>query len=213
MVEWLSAVVGAFPLGTTLIKGGILMVPIGVCSLLAVAIVLERLVMLRHPRVVSPEVLRRVESHLREGETDEALILCRRGSSAITRILLVGISNHQRPKSEIKEIIEDAGRHEVPSLERYLGVLGTIASISPLLGLLGTVTGMIKVFNVIAVRGVGHPGALAGGISEALITTAAGLAVAIPSLVFYNYFVTKADGLIIEMEKASLRMLDILKRD
>jgi biopolymer transport protein ExbB len=213
MVEWMRAVVGVFPLGTTLIKGGVLMMPIGVCSLLAVAIVLERLVMLRHPRVISPEVLRQVEGHLREGETQEALILCRRRSSAITRILHVGISNHQRSKSEIKEIIEDAGRHEVPSLERYLGVLGTIASISPLLGLLGTVTGMIKVFNVIAVRGVGHPGALAGGISEALITTAAGLAVAIPSLVFYNYFVTKADGLIIEMEKASLRMLDILKRD
>lgn len=213
MMEWLWAVVGAFPLGTTFIKGGILMLPIGVCSLLAVAIVLERLVMLRHPRVISPEVLRQVEAHLREGETQEALILCRRRSSAITRILHVGISNHHRPKGEIKEIIEDAGRHEVPSLERYLGVLGTIASISPLLGLLGTVTGMIKVFNVIAVRGVGHPGALAGGISEALITTATGLAVAIPSLVFYNYFVSKADGLIIEMEKASLRMLDILKRD
>ncbi|MFQ6672064.1 MAG: MotA/TolQ/ExbB proton channel family protein [Candidatus Tectimicrobiota bacterium] len=213
MVETLRAVVGAIPLGSTLIKGGILMVPIGLCSVLALAIVLERLFVLRHPRVVSPEVLRRVETCLREGDTSEALLLCRRQSSAITRILHVGIANHHKPKSEIKEVIEDAGRHEVPSLERYLGVLGTIASISPLLGLLGTVTGMIKVFNVIAVRGVGHPGALAGGISEALITTAAGLAVAIPSLVFYNYFVTKADGLIIEMEKASLRMLDILKRD
>lgn len=213
MVEALRTVVGYFPLGTTLVKGGILMVPIGICSVLAVAIVLERFFMLRQPRVISPEVLRRVESHLQEGETGEALSLCRHRPSAITRILHVGIANHQRPKGEIKEIIEDAGRHEVPSLERYLGVLGTIASISPLLGLLGTVTGMIKVFNVIAVRGVGHPGALAGGISEALITTAAGLAVAIPSLVFYNYFVTKADGLIIEMEKASLRMLDILKSD
>jgi biopolymer transport protein ExbB len=213
MLETLSAVIEAFPLGSTLIKGGILMVPIGLCSVLAVAIVLERLIMLRQPRVISPDVLRGVEDFLREGETREALDLCRHGSTAITRILHAGIANHRKPKGEIKEIIEDAGRHEVPSLERYLGVLGTIASVSPLLGLLGTVTGMIKVFNVIAVQGVGHPGALAGGISEALLTTAAGLAVAIPSLVFHNYFVSKADNFIIEMEKASLRMLDILKRD
>lgn len=213
MIETLRTVVEAFPLGSTLIKGGILMVPIGLCSVLAVAIVLERFILLRHPRVISPDVIRQVENYLREGETSEALTLCRRRGTAIARILHSGIANHEKSKSEIKEIIEDAGRHEVPSLERYLGVLGTIASISPLLGLLGTVTGMIKVFNVIAARGVGHPGALAGGISEALITTAAGLVVAIPSLVFYNYFVTKADGLIIEMEKASLRMLDILKRD
>lgn len=189
------------------------MVPIGLCSVMAVAIVVERLIMLRQPRVVSPDVLRQVEHFLRDGETPEALDLCRRRSTAVTRILHAGIANHRKPKGEIKEIIEDAGRHEVPSLERYLGVLGTIASISPLLGLLGTVTGMIKVFNVIAVQGVGHPGALAGGISEALITTAAGLAVAIPSLVFHNYFVSKADNFIIEMEKASLKMLDILKRD
>ena len=209
----MRAVIEAFPLGSTLIKGGLLMVPIGICSVLAVAIVLERLIMLRQPRVISPEVLGKVESYLQDGATAEALDVCRRRGSAVTRVLHAGIANHHKPKAEIKEIVADAGRHEVPSLERYLGVLGTIASISPLLGLLGTVTGMIKVFNVIAVQGVGHPGALAGGISEALITTAAGLAVAIPSLVFHNYFISKADGFIIEMEKASLRMLDILKGD
>jgi biopolymer transport protein ExbB len=213
MLETLRTLVVALPMGSTLVKGGFLMVPIGLCSVLALAIVLERIYMLRQPRVLSPEVLRMVEQYLHEGEEREALAICRRKSMAITRILHAGISNHHRSKSEIKEIIEDAGRHEVPSLERYLGVLGTIASVSPLLGLLGTVTGMIKVFNVIAVRGVGHPGALAGGISEALVTTAAGLVVAIPSLVFYNYFISKADGFIIEMEKASLKMLDIMKRD
>lgn len=213
MLETLRAVVEAFPLGSSLVRGGLLMIPIGLCSVLAVAIVLERLLMLREPKVISRDVLRQVEACLREGETAEALTLCRKRASAITRVLHAAIANHHKPKTEIKEIIEDAGRHEVPNLERYLGVLGTIASISPLLGLLGTVTGMIKVFNVIAVKGVGHPGALAGGISEALITTAAGLAVAIPSLVFYNYFISKTDGFIIEMEKASLRMLDILKRD
>jgi biopolymer transport protein ExbB len=213
MLQRLVSVLEALPLGSTLIKGGILMVPIGLCSVVALAIALERLFALRYSRVLAPELLRQVEAHLREGETQEALALCRRRSSSITRILYAGIANHHKPKGEIKEIIEDAGRHEVPNLERYLGVLGTIASISPLLGLLGTVTGMIKVFNVISVRGVGHPGALAGGISEALITTAAGLAVAIPSLVMFNYFVSKADGFIIEMEKASLRMLEILKRE
>ncbi|MFQ6111736.1 MAG: MotA/TolQ/ExbB proton channel family protein, partial [Nitrospinota bacterium] len=141
-----------------------------------------------------------------------ASTLCRRNSSAMTRVLQAAIVNYDQDKNEIKDIIEDAGRQEVPGLERYLNVLGTIASISPLLGLLGTVAGMIRVFNVITQEGVGHPNQLAGGISEALITTAAGLAVAIPALVFHNYFTSKAEGLVLEMEKYSLRMLDILKR-
>lgn len=188
------------------------MIPIFVCSVLALGIVIERLFNLRARRILRDEVIGEVETMLREKRISEASMLCRRSSSMMSRILLVAILNHERDKSEIKEMIEDAGRQETPSLQRYLNLLGTIAGIAPLLGLLGTVAGMIRVFDVISAMGVGHPNALAGGISEALLTTAAGLTVAIPSLVFHSYFVNKSDGLVLAMEKHSLRLLDILKR-
>lgn len=192
-------------------KGGVLMLPILFCSVLALAIILERFMSLRRSRIMRLDVLRRVEELLREKRVGEASTLCRRNSSSMTRLLQAAILNHERTKEEIKEIVEDTGRHEIPTLERYLNILGTIAAISPLLGLLGTVTGMIRVFNVISVKGVGHPSQLAGGIGEALITTATGLVVAIPALVFYNYFANKADTLVLEMEKYSFRMVEILK--
>jgi biopolymer transport protein ExbB len=128
----------------------------------------------------------------------------------MTNITLAALANFNKGREEIREAIEDAGRHEVPHLERYLTWLSTIASVAPLLGLLGTVMGMIKVFNVISTQGPGNPNALAGGISEALLTTAAGLTVAIPSFVLYNYFVNKADKLIIEIEKNSLLLLEMM---
>jgi biopolymer transport protein ExbB len=193
-------------------RGGVLMLPILLCSVLALGIVIERLFNLRKKRVVREDVMEGVESMLRENQLSEAGMLCRRNSSSMSRILLVALLNHKKDRSEIKELIEDAGRQEIPNLERYLNLLGTIAGIAPLLGLLGTVAGMIRVFDVISAAGVGHPNALAGGISEALITTAAGLTVAIPALVFHSYFVNKADGLVLEMEKHSMRLLSILKR-
>lgn len=196
-----------------ILSGGIVMIPILICSALAFGIILERFYSLRQRRIIRYDILTRIEELLREGKIPEATTMCKRYQSSMTRILLAAILNHDRSKAEIKEIIEDAGRHEVPIIEKYLTILGTIAGISPLLGLLGTVTGMIKAFQVVSVQGVGHPSALAGGIAEALITTAAGLIVAIPTFVFYNYFSRKADTLIIEMEKNSLRMLNILKRD
>jgi biopolymer transport protein ExbB len=193
-------------------RGGVLMLPILLCSVLALGIVIERLFNLRKKRVVRDDVMEGVESMLRENQISEAGMLCRRNSSSMSRILLVALLNHKKDRSEIKELIEDAGRQEIPNLERYLNLLGTIAGIAPLLGLLGTVAGMIRVFDVISAAGVGHPNALAGGISEALITTAAGLTVAIPALVFHSYFVNKADSLVLEMEKHSMRLLSILKR-
>lgn len=196
-----------------ILSGGIVMIPILICSALAFGIILERFYSLRQRRIIRYDILTRIEELLREGKIPEATTMCKRYQSSMTRILLAAILNHDRSKAEIKEIIEDAGRHEVPIIEKYLTILGTIAGISPLLGLLGTVTGMIKAFQVVSIQGVGHPSALAGGIAEALITTAAGLIVAIPTFVFYNYFSRKADTLIIEMEKNSLRMLNILKRD
>ncbi|HXH11071.1 MAG TPA: MotA/TolQ/ExbB proton channel family protein [Alphaproteobacteria bacterium] len=196
-----------------IIKGGPVMAPILLCSVISLAIIVERSLSLRRQRILRYEILQRIEELLRDRKIPEATTLCKRYPSSMTRILLAAILNHDKTRPEIKEIIEDAGRHEVPVLERYLSVLGTIASVATLLGLLGTITGMIKTFNVIAALGYGHPEALAGGISEALITTAAGLGVAIPTLVVYNYFTSKVDSLVIEMEKNSVRMLNILKRD
>lgn len=196
-----------------IIRGGPVMVPILLCSVISLTIIVERCLSLRRHRILRYEILQRIEELLRDRKIPEATTLCKRYPSSMTRILLAAILNHDKTRPEIKEIIEDAGRHEVPVLERYLGVLGTIASISTLLGLLGTIAGMIKTFNVIAALGYGHPEALAGGISEALITTAAGLSVAIPTFVLYNFFTSKVDSLVLEMEKNSLRMLNILKRE
>lgn len=196
-----------------IIKGGPVMVPILLCSVISLAIIVERSLSLRRHRILRYDILQRIEELLRERKIPEASTLCKRYPSSMTRILLAAILNHDKSRQEIREILADAGRHEVPVLERYLPILGTIASISTLLGLLGTIAGMIKTFNVIASLGYGHPEALAGGISEALITTAAGLGVAIPTVVLYNVFTSKVDALVIEMEKNSLRMLNILKRD
>jgi biopolymer transport protein ExbB len=180
---------------------------------ISLGIIVERCLSLRRNRILKYEVLQRIEELLRERKIPEATTLCKRYPSSMTRILLAAILNHDKSRQDIKEIIEDAGRHEMPVLERYLTILGTIASISVLLGLLGTVTGMIKTFNAIAALGYGHPEALADGIAEALVATAAGLIIAIPTLVLYNFFMSRVDSLVIEMEKTSLRMLSILKRD
>jgi biopolymer transport protein ExbB len=196
-----------------IIKGGPVMGPILLCSVISLAIIVERCLSLRRHRILRYDILQRIEELLRDRKIPEATTLCKRYPSSMTRILLAAILNHDKTRQEIKEIIEDAGRHEVPVLERYLMILGTIASISTLLGLLGTITGMIKTFNVIAALGYGHPEALAGGISEALIATASGLGVAIPTLVLYNFFTSKVESLVVEMEKNSLRMLNILKRE
>jgi biopolymer transport protein ExbB len=195
------------------IKGGPVMVPLLLCSVISLSIIVERCLSLRRNHILKYDVLQRIEELLRDRKIPEASTLCKRYPSSITRILLAAILNHDKSRQEIKEIIEDSGRQEVPVLERYLTILGTIASIAVLLGLLGTVMGMIRTFNAIAALGYGHPEALAGGISEALVATATGLAIAIPTLVMYNFFTSKVDSLVIEMEKNSLRMLSILKRD
>ncbi len=195
------------------VKGGPVMVPLLLCSVISLSIIVERCLSLRRHRILKYDVLQRIEELLRERKIPEASTLCKRYPSSMTRILLAAILNHDKSRQEIKEIIEDAGRQEVPVLERYLTILGTIASISVLLGLLGTVMGMIRTFNSIAALGYGNPEALASGISEALVATATGLTIAIPTLVLYNIFTSKVDSLVIEMEKNALRMLSILKRD
>ncbi|MBW2037998.1 MAG: MotA/TolQ/ExbB proton channel family protein [Deltaproteobacteria bacterium] len=195
------------------LKGGILMYPIALCSIVAVGIFLERIWVLRISRVIPRDFLIEVEDLVMRRKLPEAVTLCKRDNSSIAHVIRVGIENYGKRREVIKERIEEVGRREVASLERYINVIGTIAGIAPLLGLLGTVSGMIKSFNVISLQGVANPASLAGGISEALVTTAAGLVVAIPAFVIYRYLMNKADSLILEMEENSIRMVDLLKKE
>jgi biopolymer transport protein ExbB len=194
------------------VKGGVLMIPIALCSIIALAIFLERLWSLRRSRVLPRDFLIEIEDLIRREKIPEAITRCRRDNSSMANIILAGIRNFGKRREIVKESIEEIGRREAAVLERYINVVGTIAAIAPLLGLLGTVFGMIKAFNVISIQGVGNPGSLAGGISEALITTAAGLVVAIPTFVLYRYLANRADALIVEMEEHSIRMVDLLKQ-
>ena len=146
-------------------------------------------------------------------EITDAHIKTIKDGSPLGRILAAGIINRRHSREIMKETIEEVGRQVVHELERYLNTLGTIASISPLLGLLGTVIGMIKVFSAITLVGVGNPGVLAGGISEALITTATGLSVAIPSLMFHRYLSGRVDRLVVIMEEEALKMVEVMQGD
>nr|VFJ87261.1 MAG: biopolymer transport protein ExbB [Candidatus Kentron sp. LFY]VFJ87729.1 MAG: biopolymer transport protein ExbB [Candidatus Kentron sp. LFY]VFK14491.1 MAG: biopolymer transport protein ExbB [Candidatus Kentron sp. LFY] len=191
--------------------GGFVMLPILLCSIVATAIILERFWSLRRKRIVPDNLVVEVWQRAKQGRIDEEHIHLLRQSSPLGRILAAGLDDRHSSREIMKESIEEAGRHVVHSLERYLNTLGTIAAIAPLLGLLGTVIGMIKVFAVITVQGIGNPGVLASGISEALITTAAGLTVAIPTLIFYRYFRGKIDGLVVDMEQEALKMIEVLE--
>jgi len=190
--------------------GGWLMVPIIACSIIAFAIIAERLWTLRVKRVIPRQLVAQVWDQAKQKKLDVERLQELRAGSPLGRILAAGLMNRSSTRDIMKEAIEDTGRHVVHELERYLNTLGTIASISPLLGLLGTVIGMIQVFSTITTQGVGNPAALAGGISQALITTAAGMSVAIPSLMAYRYFRGKVNMLVIRMEQQALRMVEVL---
>ncbi|MBD3671147.1 MAG: MotA/TolQ/ExbB proton channel family protein [Gammaproteobacteria bacterium] len=193
--------------------GGWLMLPIILASVVAVAIIAERFWTLRRKRIFPKGLVSAIIKLQRQGELNGEQIEGIRNSSVLGRVLAAGLTNMEHSREIMKESIEETGRQAILELERFLNALGTIASITPLLGLLGTVIGMIKVFSVITTQGVGDPGVLAGGISEALVTTAAGLAVAIPSLMFYRYFRAHVDELALEMEDEALRMVEVLKGD
>jgi len=193
-------------------SGGWLMVPILACSVASLAIILERLWALQD-RLISPHDLsRNIEALLQTNQLTRDKIAEIQSSSPLGKILAAGLVNLDQSTTAIRDAVEEAGRHAVHDLERYLNALGTIASITPLLGLLGTVIGMIKVFATITAVGVGNPQALAGGISEALITTATGLSVGIPSLLFHRYFKGRVLEFTVEMEQQSLRMLDVIRK-
>lgn len=191
--------------------GGWLMLPIILCSIGAAAIILERLWTLKQDRVVPRNLTAEVWQLVKSNQLTQEHIQRIQAESPLGQILAAGLVNRDRDRAELKESIEDTGRHVVHELERYLNPLGTIAAITPLLGLLGTVIGMVKVFAAITTHGVGNPGVLAGGISEALITTAAGLSVAIPALMGYRYLRGRVDGLVVEMEKEAMKLVEALQ--
>ena len=188
------------------------MAPIIVCSILSLTIIAERFWTLRRSRVVPDELGSTVEDWAARHELDRRHIEELREGSALGRVLAAGLVNRHRSRHLIKEAIEDTGRHVVHELGRFLNTLGTIAGISPLLGLLGTVIGMIKVFSAIMAHGVGNANQLAGGISEALITTAAGLTVAIPSFFFYRYFKGRVEAYVVSMEEQAINLIEAIER-
>ena len=193
-------------------SGGWLMVPIILCSVISVAIIIERLWTLKKDNVAPADLVVDIEHLLEQRQLTEDRLEELEHSSYLGRILVAGLCVSNQTPAEIRRSIEEAGRHVVHELEKYLNALGTIAAITPLLGLLGTVIGMIKVFAAITAVGVGNPQILAGGISEALITTAAGLSVGIPSLMFHRFFKGKINELTVDMEQHALRLLNLMER-
>jgi len=190
--------------------GGWLMLPIIACSVIALAIIVERLWSLQVRRVLPKHLVAQVWRWEKINQLNDERLTELQASSPLGSILAAGIANRHQNRNVMKESIEDTGRHIVHELERFLNTLGTIAAITPLLGLLGTVIGMIKVFATITTLGVGNPGALAGGISEALLTTAAGMSVAIPTLMFYRYFRGRVRMLVLKMEQEAMIMVEIM---
>ncbi|MCM8792980.1 MAG: MotA/TolQ/ExbB proton channel family protein [Candidatus Omnitrophica bacterium] len=198
-------------------KGGPVMYPIIFCSILSLAVVIERLYHLHRAKIDTQEFMDNIANILRRNRLRDALQKCEETPGPIAHILKAGILKQGRPREEIKEAIEDAALQEIPRLEKNLGILATVAHIAPLLGLLGTVTGMVRAFQVVQEKSASlnpiNPGDLAGGIWEALLTTVAGLVVAIPTFVVYNYLVSRVDGFILEMERSATELVNLLTEE
>lgn len=193
--------------------GGWLMIPILLCSVIAAAIIVERLWTLRQKKVIPEKLLTGIWNLLSNDALTEQHISEIENGSPLGRVLAAGLINRHLSRDLIRESIEENGRHVVHEMERFMNTLGTISTIAPLLGLLGTVIGMIRVFTAITVIGVGDPAQLAGGISEALITTAAGLSIAIPSLIFHRHLKRKIDELVVAMEQEAMKLVEFLHGD
>ncbi len=193
--------------------GGWVMWPLILCSIASSAIILERFWSLQTRRICPKHLVAQIWHWAKANQLDATHLATLRDSSPLGRILAAGLANLHHSREVMKESIEETGRHVVHEMERYLSSLGTIASISPLLGLLGTVIGTIQVFNAITSHGVGNPTEMAGGIATALITTAAGIIVAIPSLIFSRYFRRKVDELVVSMEQEAIKMVEVLHGD
>ncbi|MBJ7549443.1 MotA/TolQ/ExbB proton channel family protein [Marinomonas ostreistagni] len=194
-------------------SGGPFMWPLLLCSILTLAIILERFWTLRGNRVAPRALLADVMARLREDRMTLEYIRSMQAQSGLSSILAAGLLSSKHGRRAMKESIQEAANHVIHELERFMSTLGTIAAIAPLVGLLGTVVGMIKVFNVLMEQGAGNTQLLAGGISEALLTTAAGLLVAIPALAFHRYFARRIDELVVNMEQQSTKLIDVLNAD
>ncbi len=194
-------------------SGGWLMVPILLCSVLAAAISVERWWTLQQARVAPSDLLANTWGAVKEKKLDPQKLRDLRNGSPLGQVLAAGLVNAKRGREIMKEAMEEAAGQVMHELQRYLTALGTIAAISPLVGLLGTVVGMIKVFQALQLHGAGNANVLAGGISQALITTAAGIAVAIPALIFHRMFVRKVDEHAVVLEQQGSKLIDIMMGD
>ena len=188
-------------------KGGIVMIPLLLGSIITLAIVIERAISLRAKKIIIPEIVTAVERIKCPEDIRVAESICETYPGTFANVMLPALRNQDLNREELKEFIVDQGRQEVRTLERGLVGLETIAGVAPLLGLMGTVIGMIKVFNVISQQGLGQANVLSQGISEALITTVTGLAIGIPALIAYNFFTSKAEGVVMDIEKYTASLL------
>lgn len=191
-------------------KGGFFIYPIILCSIVGLAIFLQKIWVLRSKNIIPELFLEQLYRFLSQGKLEEAEVYARANNSSISRIALAALENSDKPKEELREEIEEAGRKETLELLRYAEGLGTISNVSTLLGLLGTIAGMIKIFQVIADKPIVNPPELAGGISEALYTTAFGLLVAIPAFIAYKYIIGRADELISLMEEEGRKIMEYI---
>ncbi len=197
-------------------SGGPLMIPIALCSFILLAFVFERAISLRRGRVIPGPFVKRFLKQLREGELDreKAIALCEDNGSPVAEVLAGAVRKWGRPAVEVEQAIIDSGERATNTLRRYLRVINGVATVTPLLGLLGTVVGMIRAFNNIATAdAMGRPERLAEGISEALLTTAFGLTVAIPALIFYLFFVSRVDRLIIDIDAMGQEVVNIISAE
>ncbi len=194
-------------------SGGWMMVPIIISSILALGITVERFWTLRTGQIAPRDLLARVWSWMKNNQLDSARIKELRASSSLGRVLAAGLINSRHGRQIMKESIEEVASHEIHEMERYLNALGTVAAVAPLMGLLGTVFGMIQVFSEIMAQGTGQANLLAGGISEALITTAAGLIIGIPALVAHRMLQRRVDEIVVFMEQEAIKLVDVLHGD
>jgi biopolymer transport protein ExbB len=189
------------------VKGGPIMIPLAIFSILGAAVTIEKIIVLRMSRVVQRDIVNTIESVNTPSDIPMAIKICERYNTPFANIIRTGLEEAGEPMVIIRQAMEDAGRRETKRLERYLVLLATVAAASPLLGLLGTVLGMIDVFSVISIAGVGQAGLLSSGIAQALITTAFGLSIGIPALVAYNLLDTRIDTLVVRIDTYAHQLL------
>ena len=195
-----------------LAQGGLVMIPLGICSILALAIIIEKFIILRKHKLINPEIISVIKNLAQPEDIPLALNVTNNYKASLSRLVKIVLENAHQPLEDIKEDVADQSRQEIHSLERGLSLLETVAAIAPILGLLGTVLGMIKVFAMISLQGVGDAASLSSGISEALISTAFGLSIGIPTLVFYNYFLRKSQDIILDLENVCNELLRKIRK-